>query len=166
MRRFVCAISILMPSIEIICVDQARPTKFQASPFALEAENKLVSHRCPAPLFQPELDTLRGCIYHLGNPALRDPAVLGCYTAYELLSKERGTEWWEIIHFSPEYVLCIKVLLEQLLAASPGNRVLFTSDYQFGPDAKIHQRPVTLEEFWRLHDDKKLQMNALYPLEP
>jgi len=155
-----------MPSIEIICVDQTEPLEFKKLPFTVEAETQLISHRSPSPLFQAEFDDLKGCIYHLGSPALRDPTFNHYYTAYDLLSKKRGTEWWDIIHFSPKFVPSIKVFLGQLLAASPANRILFTSDYQFGPDAKRYKRPITLEKFWQLHDEKKLKMNALYPLKP
>lgn len=153
-----------MPSIEIICINQTEPIQFLNLPFAVEAESKLASHRSPSPLFQPDFDELRGCIYHLGNPSLRGPAASGRYTAYKLLSKEKGTEWWDIIHFSAEFVPSIRVLVEQLLAASPTGKVLFTSDYQFGPDAKRYKRSLTLERFWQHHDEKKLKMNALYPL--
>ena len=155
-----------MPSIEIICVEQTEPIQLPDLPFAVEAENKLASHRSPSPLFQPDFNELSGCSYHLGNPALRNPATCGCYTAYELLSKDKGTEWWDIIHFAPEFAPSVRVLLEQLLSASPSSKVLFTSDYQFGPNAKRYKRPLALERFWQLHDEKKLSMNALYPLKP
>jgi hypothetical protein len=153
-----------MPSIEIICVDQSEPISFFNLPFAVEAENKLVSHRSPSPLFQADFNELCGCIYHLGNPSLRDPNASGCYTAYELLSKEKETEWWDIIHFNAEFIPHIRGLVQQLLLASPSGKVLFTSDYQFGPNAKRYKRPLTSERFWQQHDEKKLKMNALYQL--
>lgn len=173
MNRFVtvvdivCDIDTSVPSIEIICVDQIEPIGFGDLPFAVVAEDRLISHRTPSPLFQADFDDLKGCIYHLGNPDLRDPDVSKCYTAFELLSKEHNTEWWYWVHFAPEYaegIRGIRGILEQLLIASPSGTVLFTSDYQFALDAKRYKRPLTLERFWRLHDERKLKMNALYKL--
>ena len=153
-----------MPSIEIVCVDQIESTKFLNPPFAVEAEKKLVSHRTPSPLFQPDFDELHGCIYHLGNPYLRDPTSLGCYTAYELLTKDTELGIGNLIHFKVEFVPFVKVLLAQLLKSSPVGKVIFTSDYQFGPNVKRYKRPITLETFWQQHDENKLRMNALYQL--
>ena len=153
-----------MPSIEIVCVNQIEPTKFLNPPFAIEAENKLVSHRTPSPLFQPDFNEMRGCIYHLGNPSSRDPTFSGYYTAHELLSKDSEIDWWDIIHFYGDFVPFIKVLLKQLLQSSPVGKVIFTSDYQFGPNVKRYKRPITLENFWQQHDENKLRMNALYQL--
>ena len=57
-----------MPSIEIVCIDQAEVSHFDNLPFLVEAENRLLSHREPHSLFQREFDVLKGCIYHLLNP--------------------------------------------------------------------------------------------------
>lgn len=153
-----------MPSIELVCVGQEQPLQFQNLPFAVESEGRLISHRTPSPLFKTDFDALSGCIYHLGNPNLRDPTALSCYTALDLLKRERGSEWWNIIDFDPEFVPSINDILERLIDASPIHRVLFTSDYQLGPDAKRYKRPLTLERFWQIYHAQALKMNALYPL--
>lgn len=148
-----------MPSIEIVCIGQAAPSDFSDLPFAVAAENRLKSHRSPEPLFQTDFDPLQGCIYHLGSPRLKNPNAPGAYTASDLL-----TDWWEGIHFKPEYVPHVRRLLCELLAASPEERLLFTSDYQFGPKMRRYRRPLTLETFWKRHGTKRLHTNALYPL--
>ena len=60
-----------MPSIEIVCVDQIEVSDFSHLPFAIKAMTTLKSDRSPRPLFQPDFDALKGCIYHLGNPELK-----------------------------------------------------------------------------------------------
>ena len=145
-----------MPSIEIICVGQAKPIDFFDLPLAVAAEDSLISHRSPAPLFQADFDELSGCIYHLGNPRLRDPDAPGPYIASELL-----TTWWKVIHFKPEFVPPVRRILQELLAASPEGRLLFTSDYQFGPSVYRYARPIGLETFWKRHDTKRLRANSL-----
>lgn len=153
-----------MPSIEIVCVDQTEPTSFLNAPFAVESESKLVSHRSPSPLFQPDFDVLRGCIYHLGNPSSRDPTFTGYYTAYKLLTGDAESCVWNIVYFKIEFVPFIKMFLAQLLQNSPVGKVIFTSDYQFGPNEKRYKRVITLDMFWQLHDKNKLKLNALYQL--
>lgn len=149
-----------MPSIEIICIGQARPDDFSQLPFAVEAENLLVSHRGASSLFQQDFERVQGCIYHLGNPDLKDPDAPGCYFAYELLE-----EPWERLEFKAEYIVHVKQLLEALIMASPEGQLLFTSDYQWGPRPRRRfVRGRTLDELWHLHDAKSLHMNALYAL--
>jgi hypothetical protein len=142
-----------MPSVEIICVNQLEPIDYSNVPFRVYAENELVSHRTPSPLFQADFDNLKGCIYHL----CQHPK--GAYTAGGLL-----TQWWDILHFKDDYSPYIKQMLQELLEASPIKRLVFTSDYQFGPDEKRYKRPITLARFWEIHDAKKLRVNALYPI--
>jgi hypothetical protein len=145
-----------LPSVEIICVGQDKPSDFSELPLAVASENRLKSHRSPAPLFQVDFDRLQGCIYHLGSPRLRNPDASGVYTAGDLL-----TEWWHIIHFKPEFVSYIRRILEDLLADSPEGRLLFTSDYQFGPSVYRYKRPIRLETFWKRHDTRRLRTNSL-----
>jgi hypothetical protein len=126
---------------------------------AVEAETRLASHRSPTPLFQPDFDALQRCIYHLGSPYLKDPLAAGAYTAGDLL-----TEWADVIHFKPEFVPHVRRLLEELLAASPVGRLVFTSDYQFGPVVRRYRRPLSLTTFWKRHDARRLHTNALYSI--
>lgn len=140
-----------MPSIEIICVEQVEPLRFVGLPFEVYAETKLVSHRKPSPLFQSDFDTMSGCIYHIIQQG-------GGWNAGNLLNG------WEKLLFEDDTAPYIKKLLEVLLQASPVHRLIFTSDYQFGPRVKRYKRPFTLTKFWEAHDAEKLHLNALYPL--
>lgn len=151
-----------MPSIEIICIGQREPIDFCYLPFYVEAESRLISHRAPKPLFQSDFDLLDGCIYHLGGSCLRFPPVREqfAYTASDLC-----IEWWEFLHFKPRYATGIRMLLQKLLEASPKGKLLFTSDYQFGPSkVRRYKQPLTLETFWQRHDAGQLWVNASFPL--
>ncbi len=128
-------------------------------PFAVHAENRLKSHRWPSPLFEEDFHRLRGCMYHLGSPELKDPTYPYRYTASALLE-----EWWEALRFKPEFRGHVRRLLEDLLGSSPEGKLVFTSDYQFGPSPRRYRRPRTLDEFWELHDTGRLRANALYVL--
>ena len=160
-----------MPSIEIVCTGQTKVTQFDNVPFIVEAENRLVSHRGPYSIFQREFDKIQGCIYHLLNPIeswdaflLLDNTIEFMERAPPLEEHEGALIWY--LRFRPEYVPAVRALLETLLEASPVGQVLFTSDYQFGPEEGIaYRRQFTLEEFWALHDADRLDMNALYPLQ-
>ena len=140
-----------MPSIEIICVEQAEPLRFVGLPFEFYAETDLISHRGPTPLFQPDFDAMSGCIYHVVQQS-------GGLNAGDLL------EGWDNLKFEEYYAPYIKKLLEVLLQSSPIHRLVFTSDYQFGPDVRRYKRPRTIDKFWETHDEGKLRFNALYPL--
>ena len=153
LQHMVFALNKNMPSVEIVCIGQPEPIVFENVPFRIDAKNKLRSQRTPSPLFQADFDVLSGCIYHLIKQSR------GACTAYDLLDI-----WWEEIRFKPEYVADINHILTELLAASPEGKVLFTSDYQFGPKQRRYKRPITLGKFWVLHAEGKLWANALYPL--
>ncbi len=145
-----------LPSVEIICIGQREPIEFLNLPLAIQGENRLESHRSPKPHFQSDLDQLQGCIYLLLNPRLRDPEAKGAYTAKDLL-----IEWWDVVYFKPEFAPVVHRILQELLAASPEGRLLFTSDYQFGSyDPYRFRRNVTLETFWKRHDAKRLPINS------
>ncbi len=142
-----------MPSIETVCIGQSVPATFEDVPFRVYAESRLVSHRTPSPLFQTDFDALSGCIYHL----VKQPR--GAFTAYNLLE-----EWWEGLRFKPEYIPFVQRVVSELLVASPQKRLLFTSDYRFGPDAKRYKRPMRVGRFWQWHAEGRLRANTLYPL--
>ena len=55
-------------------------------------------------------------------------------------------------------------LLDALLAASPESELLFTSDWQFGPEHTLRMGVVTLAELGRLHDSAALLLNASYTI--
>lgn len=144
-----------MPSVEIVCIGQPEPSIFEEMPFRIDAENKLISQRTPSPLFKSDFDALNGCIYHLIKQSR------GACTAVDLLD-----EWWEAIRFKPEYVPYVQQILASLLASSPEGRVLFTSDYQYGPDERRYKRPICVSKFWALHTAGNVRANALYMLIP
>jgi len=142
-----------MPSVEIVCIGQPEPIVFENMPFRIDAENRLVSHRTPSPLFQADFDQLEGYIYHFSKQSK------GAFTAYEMVGAPRKE-----LRFKPEYVPCVQHILSTLLAASPEGKILFTSDYQFGPKRRRYKRPLTLDKFWTLHTEGRLWANALYPI--
>ncbi|WP_309720471.1 hypothetical protein [Armatimonas sp.] len=151
-----------MPSLEIICLGQCEPTDFSYLPCAVEAETTLHSHRDYPSLFQPDFDQLQGCMYHLGGSCLRFP---GVWQRYAYTAANLCTEWWEFLEFKPRYKLAVQILLKTLLAASPEEKLLFTSDYQFGPSkVRRYKRPITLEQFWQRHDEKRLWVNASFSI--
>jgi hypothetical protein len=152
-----------MPSIEIVAVDQLRPIEVAGFPFAVLADNKLRSHRSH-PRFQNDFDGLSGVLYHLGNPNLKADHVGRCFFAYEVLSEESKKAESTFLEFAPEYRSAAELLLRDLMVDSPVHRLVFTSDWQFGPDWTKREPAVSLEEFWGLHDSHHLQLNALYQI--
>ncbi|MBS1703787.1 MAG: hypothetical protein JST12_19135 [Armatimonadetes bacterium] len=147
-----------MPSIEIICVGQESPSKLPEYLFAVVSEPDLESHRGPSSLFQKDFDKIAGCIYHLGGEHLKLPENADkVYFAAGMIIHE----FWKWLQFNHKYRKQIDQLLRQLLADSPKHQVIFTSDYQFGPKAKRYKRSVSLSEFWRKHNRRKLPMNSL-----
>jgi len=155
-----------LPSIELVCVGQVGRFELPDFPFALRAQPQLVSDRFPSPLFQVDFDRLQGWIYHLGNPQCKLPDYNGLFFAYDLLSRKNqdSSEWDCRLEFAPEFMPGIRDLLRILLTVSPEGLVLFTTDWQFGPEQAERFRAVPEEEFWRLHDSGKLRLNSLYPI--
>lgn len=123
-------------------------------------ESELISHRSPSPLFQPDFDALEGYIYHLHD----GPGP----TAYKLLKQDWYDEFGNSngldknIEFRDEFKSAVVYLIEALLFSSNKERILFTSDYQFGPENVTRHGLVSISEFWKLHDEGKLRMNASY----
>ena len=52
------------------------------------------------------------------------------------------------------------------LEFSPADRLLFTSDYQFGPDTSARFGPITLGEFLELPARTALGAGAIYQVAP
>ncbi len=152
-----------MPTIEVVCVAQGEPLDVSSLPFAVLAENKLLSHRA---LFQSDFDKLQeGCIYHLGNPSLRGDKD-GLFWAYELISEaiaEQDEE--DCLKFNDEFVLHVKKMLSLLLVASPVGQITFSSDWQFGTEDVQRFEAITEEKFWEMHDACNLRFNAFYKIE-
>jgi hypothetical protein len=151
-------------SIEIACIGLDLPTRISVEGFALVSERGLKSHRMPS-RFQTDFNALSGCLYHLGNPKLRDPTQGGAFFAYELLSEaSRDASPPSFLEIAPEHVGEVRVVLANILAASPLGRALFTSDWQFGPEWPHRFGPVGLDDFWQLHASRNLQLNSSYAL--
>ena len=151
-----------MPSIELVCVGQKSLVRFRGVPFAIVSERgELRSHRHPS-LFQRDFDRLEGCIYHLGCPHLRRSRT-GAFEAYELLSRKcREQHRLVFLEFKREFVPILRTMLKTLLACSPVERVVFTSDYQFSPNPPNRIKRMSETEFWALHRRKRLRFNVLY----
>jgi hypothetical protein len=156
-----------VPSIEIICVGQRDPIDFNDLPFAVESGTELKSHRVPKPLFRKDFAGLKGCIYHLGNPDLKAQRTGRIFFAYDLLSDQsRSASRSRFLEFRPDYINGINDLLASLMDASPERRLLFTSDWQFGPRRAYRSPIITLDQFWSMHNSRKLRLNAAYPIHP
>jgi hypothetical protein len=56
------------------------------------------------------------------------------------------------------------MVLSSILAALPVGRVLFTSDWQFGPEWTRRFGPLGLSDFWQRHDSWNLYLNSAYAL--
>jgi hypothetical protein len=155
-----------VPSIELVCVGQELPSKLPRLPFAVVSEPALESHRVPS-FFQSHFDELQGCIYHLGCPGYDSPDFEGMYNAWELLSEAcREAETERFLEFDSQFLPALFDLVGLLLEASPEGRVLFTSDWQFGPALARIYRPLVEREFWEIHARRGLRFNALYPITP
>lgn len=150
-----------MPTIEIVCIGQINPISFSDAPFAVEAENKLVSHRA---LFQSDFDKLQGCIYHLGNSDLRKREGYAFF-AYELINKSLSDgDEKDCLKFNDEYIPHVKNLLNRLLVAASIGQVIFSSDWQFSSEETRKFGMSSEKEFWKMHDANQLRFNALYEI--
>jgi hypothetical protein len=153
-----------MPSIEIACIGIREPLSPPAVSFAVVFERGLVSHRSPSPRFQADFDRTSGSLYHLGDPAF-SATNGGFFNGYELLSEAcRAAEPTSFLEFDTRHLAGVRELLGWLLDQSPPGRLLFTTDWQFGPADTIRASPMTLAEFWKLHESRDLMLNAAYPI--
>jgi len=153
-----------MPSIEIACIGLDAPVDVSAAVIAIRAETPMRSDRVPS-RFQDDFDALEGSLYHLGNPGLRSPKPGARFYAYELLSDaSRAPFPPQFLEFAGEYLEEVRRVLSELLAASPSGRILFTSDWEYGPEWAYRFGPVTIEEFWRLHQSHMVYLNAAYTI--
>jgi hypothetical protein len=151
-----------VPSIEIVCVGQKAPLSVPGLPFAVESETHLRSHRSPNPIWQADFDRLAGCIYHLGNPDLRENAHGRAFFAYDLLSDRSREGDLGLLEFASPLKAAMSSLLDALLSASPQRQVVLTSDWQFGPSQRTRGDFGDLAEFWKAHDRGELRLNGLY----
>ena len=153
-----------MPSIEIVCVGQRLPLDLPELPFAIQSEPELLSHRGPEPRWQADFDRLDGWIYHLGNPDLRYRSDATFFFAWELLSDRSRHDARGVLQFDGQFHQALHWLLARLVTASPVGRIVFTSDWQSGPDASTRGRFDTLLHFWQAHDAGRLHLNGFYEI--
>jgi hypothetical protein len=154
-----------MPSIEIFCVGLTASEPLPETSFAVICDRSRQSHRGPTPRFQADFDRLEGVLYHLGNPELAaDPD--GPFFAYDILSDaSRGADPSSFLELAPAHVVSARRLLDCLFRSSPAKRLIFTSDWQFGPPWTRRFELLSLDEFWQLHDSRQLLLNSAYFIE-
>ena len=146
------------PLVEIACLGLGEPVALRANGLIVRAEAGLRS-RSLAPRFQGEFDRASGCLYRLGQSAENG----GALSAYELLSPaSREAFPPSALEFAPAHRATVERLLEAIQQASPERRVLFTSDWQYGPEWAHRFGPLTLNEFWSLHATRHLYLNTAY----
>ena len=152
-----------MPTIEIVCLNQTKPTDFSDFSFAVWSEDEIASHRG---LFHSDFSDLQGCIYHLGNPDLKEEKD-GLFCAYELINEaiSDDDETDDFLKFNDEFVPQIKEMFNQLINNSPIGKLIFSSDWQFGTKDVKRFKAIANNEFWEYHDLGKLRFNALYKIE-
>jgi hypothetical protein len=151
-----------MPTIEIVCLNQSKTTDFSDFSFVVWSEDKIVSHRG---LFHSDFNNLKGCIYHLGNPDLKEKTD-GMFWAYELICDAAAkNDEGDLLKFNDEFTPQIKEMFSQLLSSSPVSQIIFISDWQFGTKDVRRFENISEDDFWMLHDSGKLRFNALYKIE-
>ncbi len=143
-----------MPTIELISVDcVCVPELPTYESFAHIAETELIGHRG---LFQSVFDSITGIILHLANKDLEGKDG-GYWFAGQIVDWPDS----DALKFLPETSRDIFDLMKRLIAASPKQQIIFSTDYQFGGDRQECGH-VTLGEFFKLHDQDKLQYNQLW----
>ncbi len=145
-----------MPTIEIVSV--GAPTGLDLPKYetlAYDYESELEGHRG---LFQHLFDQLNGVIVHLANKDLEDGS--SGWFAGGLLNWDHEDD---ALIFEPHVAADVSDLMLRLLGASPTGELTFSSDYQFGPEEPtLHEAPLSLEQFWDLHNSARLRFNAYY----
>jgi hypothetical protein len=147
-----------MPTIELISIDcPIVPDLPRYASFAYSVESVLDSHRG---LFQSVFDSLSGVIVHLGNKELE-----GKEDGFWFAGMLMDWQYDEKLFFLPNTRQDIADLMQRLIMLSPRKRMIFSTDYQFGG---LHQEcgDVTLSEFFKLHDEQKLNYNSLWYIYP
>lgn len=154
-----------MPSIELFCVDQRQPLiSLQGRHIEVIADSHNVSHRGAASRFQHLFSHHDGVLYHLGEPQ-PPPARSSFFTAYGLLSEAcLEADPPSFLMFKEELCAEMDELLNVLLDASPSQRLIWTSDWQFGPSWVRYHPPLTCDDLWLMHHDQRLNWHTAYPL--
>jgi hypothetical protein len=101
-------------------------------------------------------DSLSGIIIHLGNKELEEKKS-GFWFAGSLMDWNYG----EALVFLPNSRQEVADLMLKLIMLSPQKRITFSSDYQFG-SSRQECGGVTLSQFLKLHDQKRLRYNSIW----
>ena len=128
--------------------------------FLIESGRELISDRAHSSTFQSDFDQLNGCIYRIHEKDGR--------TAYDLLMKDwydengedNGTD--NNIEFIAEHDSSFIELIRRLIQESPVGEIVFTSDYQFGPDEFTRFEKLKMSDFLTIYKNNKLRINSLY----
>lgn len=142
-----------MPSIEILCEKPKGSFNKESCPFAIDIDKNCISHRGSFSLFQKDFDSIKGILLHLRSSQTD-------ITAYDLINI--GDD--DYFNFKQAYKKSIFSLLEDLLNLSSTGKIIFTSDYQFGPSEPSYEEISGLGEFYKLHESEKLRLNSLYKI--
>lgn len=84
------------------------------------------------------------------------------HTNYSASRHDRHSRLLRSSSLPSSYVPAVFDLLLSLVGKSPESELIFTSDWQFGPDHTLRLGRVTLSEFRALHDSGDVLLNALY----
>lgn len=170
-----------MPTIEIASINAAGLGLNQADfEVAILEENKLESHRS---LFYDLLRVQQGAIVHIGNPNFKNNTDGGFYAggiidwsldeqAYIYIpddaageaSAGTGANQQFMFKFLDAYKPDIDALLKVALDKSPLKKIVFLTDYQFGPENGRVEAIATISAFWAQHDAEGLRLNTLYEI--
>jgi hypothetical protein len=162
-----------MPTMEIVSFEaKSLELKQEHYDFKIEEENKLESHRN---LFKDYLNENKGVIVHLGN---RDQIGDTFCWASDLINwdlfpdnriiipkvndPKHGSDQSKYFRFIEVYRGKINELMNIALKYSPIGKAAFLTSYQFGPEKENVENIVSIENFWKRHDEESLIFNTLY----
>lgn len=166
-----------MPTIELVSVGcPVLPEFSEFQSFAIMAEAEVHSHRG---LFEEQFLATSGVVVHVGNKEL-EGQVDGWWYAGTLIQwdsssssepqkesdKERASrqDLEGRFHFEAEPWAEMQELLSMMRASSPAGEVWFSTDYQFGPAARLIRADFSKMRFIEEHDSIGLRWNALYKI--
>jgi hypothetical protein len=152
-----------MPTIEIVSINAIELQLIQDDfDIAIIEENKLNSHRS---LFFNFLQQNKGVIIHIGNPELKKEKETGFFGGQIIdWNFEPEEETQCRFKFLEKHKNDIDRLLKIALEKSPIKKILFLTDYQFGPEKESIELINTITNFWERHDNEGIEFNKLYEM--
>ncbi len=95
--------------------------------------------------------------YHLGNPVCASPDYRGMYFAYDLLDRRyEATDKQWILLFASAFRADVSRLIGHLLDLSPSGQIVFTTDWQFGPESAYRSASMSVGNFWQQHRPRRI----------